>query len=124
MRHLQKGFIMTNREFFIAVSENESVANDLRDFAKAQIAKLDARNEKRANTPTKTQKANEPLKANIVAYLGTVDYALASDLVEECGLKSTQQASALCRQLVDNGKLTAEEIKVKGRGTLKAYKLA
>jgi len=115
---------MTNREFFIAVSENESVANDLRDFAKAQIAKLDARNEKRANTPTKTQIANEPLKANIVAYLGTVDYALASDLVEECGLKSTQQASALCRQLVDNGKLTAEEIKVKGRGTLKAYKLA
>ena len=37
---------------------------------------------------------------------------------------STQKTSALCRQLVENGTLNAEDVKVKGKGKVKGYTLA
>lgn len=92
-------------------------------MAKAELDKLDARNEKRRNTPTKAQEANVGVKEAIKGYLTTVPSALASDIATACGI-STQKVSALCKQMVENGEIKVADVKVKGKGTLKAYSLA
>ena len=111
---------MTNREFLTAVV-NGTVSADGIAFAKAELDKLDARNEKRRNTPTKAQEANEAIKANIVAALSKP--MVASEIAAALGI-STQKVSALCKQLVDNGTLTVKDIKVKGKGSVKQYAVA
>ena len=113
---------MTNREFYTAIIGNENVAQDIKDFAQAEIDKLDARNDKRKNTQTKEQKENEGIKAIILAHLAN-GAAVASDIGSALGI-STQKASALCKLLVNEGKVTVTDIKVKNKGTVKQYALA
>ena len=113
---------MTNREFYKAVIntvENE----ELKAFAQAEIDKLDKKNEKRKNTQTKTQKENEGVKNSIVALLEEKGSMVASVIATELGI-STQKASALCKQLVEEKELTVADIKVKNKGTLKQYAIA
>ena len=112
---------MTNREFYTAVIA--SVDNDeLKAFATDAIAKLDARNAKRASKPSKKSLENEPIKASIREFL-TDGSHLASEIAKGLDL-SVSKVSALCRQMVGDGLLTAEDVKVKGKGTQKSYSLA
>lgn len=116
---------MTKREFFVAVMEKVEDA-ELKLFAEQEIAKMDERNAKRKNAPSKKSIENEPIKEKIVEYLGReneLDFATASEIANEIGI-SVQKASALCRQLVENGILTSEEVKVKGKGKVKGYEIA
>ena len=113
---------MTNREFYTAIIANPNVAQDYKDFAQAEIDKLDARNDKRKNTQTKSQKENEGIMTSILSYLANGS-AVASDIGTALGI-STQKASALCKLLVDGGKLTVADVKVKGKGTVKQYSIA
>lgn len=109
---------MTNREFLTAVI-NGTVSADEIAFATAEIAKLDARNDKRRNTLSKEQKANEEVKA---AILETIDIgAMTAAEIGKALDISTQKASALCGLLVKDGKLAANDLKVKGKGTVKSY---
>ena len=115
---------MTKREFMQAVIAVEGIDAELKDYAENEIKKLDERNAKRANTPSKKAQENEPIKTKIVEFLtGKEEGVTASAIGAEVEI-STQKASALCRQLVGDGVLTAEEIKVKGKGKQKAYKVA
>ena len=119
---MQKGNHMTNREFYKAVInavENE----ELKAFAQAEIDKLDKKNEKRKNTQTKTQKENEGVKNSIVALLEENGSMVASVIASNLGI-STQRASALCKQLVEEKELVVTDIKVKNKGTLKQYAIA
>lgn len=109
---------MTNREFFTAITTS-AVSDELKAFAEAEIAKLDARNDKRRNTLTKEQKANEEIKAAILEAIG-IGSLTAAEISKACEI-STQKASALCRLLVADGKLAVHDIKVKGKGSVKAY---
>ena len=112
---------MTKREFLEKVIAMEN--DELTEFAKSEIEKMDARNAKRAHTPSKKAKENEPIKANIADFLADKDFTVASVIAE--GLEiSTQKASALCRQMVNDGALTVTDVKVKGKGTQKGYKVA
>ena len=112
---------MTNREFFTAVIA--SVDNDeLKAFATDAIAKLDARNAKRASKPSKKSLENEPIKASIREFLVDGSH-LASEIAKGLEL-STSKVSALCRQMVADGVLTVEDVKVKGKGMQKSYSLA
>ena len=114
---------MTKREFFVAVMEKVEDA-ELKLFAEQEIAKMDERNAKRKNSPSKKSIENEPIKEKIVEYLdGHDELATASEIANEVEI-SVQKASALCRQLVENGTLTSEEVKVKGKGKVKGYKIA
>lgn len=113
---------MTNREFYTAIIANPNVAQDYKDFAQAEIDKLDARNDKRKNTQTKAQKENEGIMTAILDHLANGS-AVASDIGTALGI-STQKASALCKLLVDGGKLTVADVKVKGKGTVKQYSIA
>lgn len=111
---------MTNRDFYKAVINGESNP-EIVEFAKAEIEKLDARNEKRRNTLSKEQKANEEIKDKIVAFIGE-HKMVASEIATGLEL-STQKVSALCKQLVESDRLSVEDVKVKGKGTVKAYSL-
>lgn len=113
---------MTNREFFNAIV-SANVSDELTAFAQEAIAKLDKRNEARSSKPSKVALANAPIKEAIVAFLTEHANAVASDIATGCEI-TTQKASALCRQLVEDGVLTSEEVKVPKHGKVKAYRLA
>lgn len=113
---------MTNREFYNAIINHE-VNDEVIAMAKAEIEKLDARNEKRRNTLTKEQKANEEVKGAIVEFIGDKSEVVASDIAKGLDL-STQKVSALCKQMVENGVLAVSEVKVKGKGAVKGYRKA
>ena len=109
---------MTNREFFNAVIA--TVENDeLVAKATEELAKLDARNAKRASTPSKKSVENEPIKDAIKAVL-TETPQTASEIAEKVEI-SVQKASALLRQI--DG-LTVSEVKVPKKGKCKGYALA
>ena len=114
---------MTNREFLTTVAQCETLSVEIREHAAAMLTKADEKNAKRRETQSKVQKENEPIKAQILEILSTGVVKVASDIATELKI-STQKASALCRQLVENGMLTVTDVKVKGKGTQKGYKVA
>ena len=113
---------MTNREFYKAVI-GANVSEELKEFAKSEIDKLDKKNEKRKNTQTKEQKANEGIKSQIVEFIKENGSSVASVIATGVGV-STQKASALCKLLCEDKVLVVSDIKVKNKGTLKQYALA
>ncbi len=112
---------MTKREFLEAVIATEAVAVNVKEFAENEIVKLDLKNLHRSSKPTKTQVENEPIKTAIVTLLTETDEKYVASVIAEKVEISTQKASALCRQLVNEGKLQVEEVKVPKKGTQKAY---
>lgn len=113
---------MTQREFFENII-NGTIGTEEIDHAKAEIEKLNARNAKRAERPSKKAVENEPIKANIADFLNDKDFTIASEIAKALEL-STQKVSALCRQMVADGMLAVTDVKVKGKGNQKGYKVA
>ena len=111
---------ITEREFLTAVLNIEGISADLADYASEGISKLDARNEKRKNTQTKAQKENEATMVAIVDHLRANGACVASAIGTALGI-STQKASALCKLLVNEGKVVVSDVKVKGKGAVKQY---
>ena len=109
---------MTKREMFEAIVSG-NINEEVIEMAKNEIVKMDERNAKRKNTPSKTAIANEPIKARIVEVLTDTPQS-ASEIAEKVEI-STQKASALLRQIEG---LTVTEVKVKGKGKVKGYALA
>ena len=109
---------MTQRDFYTAVV-NANLSEEMTVFATEAIAKLDARNAKRAEKPSKTQIANEPIIKAITEVL-TSEPMLASKIAELCEI-STQKASALVKKVEG---VQSVDVKVKGKGTQKGYFLA
>ena len=106
---------MTNREFYTAVI-NANINEEMTSFATDAIAKLDVRNAKRAERPSKTQIANEPI-IKAIADILTDEPMLASRIAELCEI-STQKASALVKKVEG---VKSVDVKVKGKGTQKGY---
>ena len=111
---------MTRRDFYNSII-NGTVNDEVIEMAKAEVAKLDATNEKRKSTPSKTAVANEPIKANIVKLLTESKGAMCASDVGAALELTTQKASALLRQLVEAEALVAEEKKVPKKGAVKFY---
>ena len=109
---------MTKREMFEAIV-NGNVTEEVIEMAKGEIVKMDERNAKRKNSPSKTAIANEPIKAKIAEILNE-NPQTASEIAEKVGI-STQKCSALLRQI--DG-LNVSELKVKGKGKVKGYAIA
>ena len=113
---------MTNREFFNAIVNGE-LNDEVIEKAKAEIVKLDERNAKRASKPSKKAIENEPIKESIANHLVDGEKHLASEIAKSLDL-SVSKVSALCRQMVADGVLTVEDVKVKGKGMQKSYSIA
>lgn len=114
---------MTKREFLEAISTNETLAQDVRDFADAELAKINAGLEKRKNTPSKAAVANAPLIDQIVNEVLGAEAKTASDVAAILGV-SVQKASTLLRAAVADGRAKAEDVKVPKKGVQKGYTLA
>lgn len=112
----------TNREVLTLVA-NGTTNDTTKAWAIEMLAKLDERNEKRKNTKTKEQIANEGIMNSIVEYIKANGSQVASALGSALGI-STQKASALCKILVDGDELTVADKKIKGKGSVKEYSLA
>lgn len=100
-----------------------SISAEVVALAKAEIVKIDAKNAKRQAKPSKTQEQNAVIKSAIVDGMKPNGVYLASDIAKAHDI-STQKVSALMKQLSADGLVTIMDTKVKGKGTLKAYKLA
>lgn len=111
---------MTMKDFMTAVAATTTDA-DLRTFATDYIAKIEDKNAKRRNTPTKAQTANADLVATIVANMSAGDVLTAADVAKSLGV-TTQKASALLQNGVKSGFLTAVDVKGKS-GKVKGYSL-
>ena len=109
---------MTQREFYVAIANGE-MNDEVKATAEKYIAKMDEVNEKRRNAFSKKQEENEAIKAEILEHLDT-EAKTATTVGELVGI-STQKASALLRQLVSDGKATATEVKITGKGKQKGY---
>lgn len=110
---------MTNREFLNAVISN-TINDEHIDHAKAELAKLDARNAKRAATPSKTAIANAPVKKAIIDFLREHPATITAEVASGVGI-STQKASSLLTQLCDEEKLSKSEVKLPKVGKRMAY---
>lgn len=115
---------MTKREFNENII-NGTITDEMIEMARADIARMDATNEKRKNTLTPKQEANLELAEVVVGYLSdevktsAEIYALGID-----GVTSVNKANSILKLLVANGRATAEDVIVKGKGVRKGYKLA
>ena len=106
---------MTQREFYNGVIADTQNA-DLAKFAVEALEKLDARNAKRSEKPSKRSLENAPIIESIKGLL-TSEPMLASEVASALEI-STQKASALLRQIEG---VSVVDVKVKGKGTQKGY---
>ena len=98
----------TNRIFFQNIIAGKISDAEI-EHARAMLAKLDETNAKRANTPTKKDKENEPIKEAILSYVGNATApVIATDVAAKLSI-STQKASALLVLLKNEGKLANGE---------------
>lgn len=115
---------ITMRQYHEAVISG-NITDDVIAKARAEIAKLDATNAKRAEKAAEKAKENEPIKAIIFSYLvenGTKTTAeVAADISTPENEFSVPKVSAMLRQMVEAGKLTASEVKVPKKGKQRAY---
>jgi hypothetical protein len=121
---------MTNREFYTAIAENETLTEEIRNHATEQIAKLDATAEKRKGKVSKADQekrdANAALAAKVAAEVLTTEAKTATDvaaiLTEMLGEEvKVQKASYLCREAVKMGLATQDEVAIPKKGKQKAY---
>lgn len=110
---------ITLRQLFTAVVEG-NITPAMQEKAKAEIAKQDATNAKRAEKAKAKAAENLPLKNTIFEFLVANGTKTTAEIAVGVG-ESTPKASAMCRQMVEEGRLTASEVSVKGKGKQKAY---
>ena len=121
---------MTNREFYTAIAENETLTEEIRTHATEQIEKLNATAEKRKGKVSEKEQAkrdaNAALATHIAQNILTAEAKTATDvaaiLTAETGeTVAVQKASYLCRLAVNMGLATQTEVKIPSKGTQKAY---
>ena len=110
---------ITMRQFFEAFVNGEATPA-MYERAKAEIAKLDATNAKRAEKAKEKSKENEPIKSAIFEFLKANGTKTTSEVA--VGIEqSVPKASAMLRQMVEEGRLTSSEVSVPKKGKQKAY---
>ena len=132
-RKAQKGFIMANsvsssditlRQYHEAVISG-NITDAIIAKARAEIAKLDATNAKRAEKAAEKAKENDPIKNAIYSLLvekgAMVASAIAMELTTPEAEVTTSKVSSMCRQMVEERRLTVEDVKVKNKGKVKQY---
>lgn len=115
---------ITMRQYHEAVISG-NITDAIIAKARAEIAKLDAINAKRAEKAAEKAKENDPIKNAIYNLLvekgAMVSSAIAMELTTPEAEVTTSKASSMCRQMVEERRLTVEDIKVKGKGKVKQY---
>jgi len=107
-----------------------NITVEVMTWVRNELDKMDEANAKRKDKPSKTALANQPIKEAIFSLLTVKGQMVASDIATALTAEgitfndegiSTSKASALCRQMVEEGRLTVAEVKIPKKGKLKAY---
>ena len=112
---------MTNREFLNAVVANVT-DEELVNYAKGQLDKMDRTNEARRNTLSQKAKENAPLTEKILNEVLSDKPMTSTEIGEVMGV-SHNKATALVKPLVEAGKAVVQDVKIPGKGVRKAYSL-
>lgn len=118
---------MNQREFLTMVAAG-TMNDEIMAYAQGAIEKMDASNaarrEKMAEKSAAKEAEKAPIREAIVACLGA-EPKTATTLIAEAGLEIKPQAiPSLLKGLVEAGTIEKVDVKVKGKGTQKGYKLA
>ncbi len=109
---------MTRRERLEMVIAN-TITEELIEDCKVELEKLNASNASRK--PTAQQKANAEIANTILGVL-TEEPMMVEDILAYLGGDYTRQRiSGILTNLVKDGKVIANDVKVKGKGKRKAY---
>jgi len=121
---------LTKRSALEAIASG-NVTEEIQNWAQTELDKMDAANAKRKEKPSKTSVANQSIKEAIFSLLTVKGQMVASDVAQALNTEgvttaegepiSTSKASALCRQMVEEGRLSVSEVKIPKKGKLKAY---
>jgi hypothetical protein len=112
---------MTNREFFTNII-NGKIDTATLEHAKAELTKLDERNEKRRNAVTDNDKANAVIAEDIKSYLAKNGATLSADIAKALNLSSSK-VNGVAKIMVDKDELLSTKVKVKGVGERTQYSL-
>lgn len=118
---------MTKRELYTAVVNGE-ITDEVIEGFKAEIEKIDKVNEERKAKVTPRQEENQMIKIEIKQYfMRTGQPHFIEEVVEEIKRFlpefTRQRCSALCNQLIEEGVLNVEDVRVKNKGKRKLYTL-
>ena len=94
---------MTRASALSYVLTNFDLPADVAEKLEGIKASLEKKADPATRKPTKTQQENEEIKAKILEAI-TGKHLRAQEVANACGLSSAQKASALLKQLVDEGK--------------------
>lgn len=115
---------MTNREFLTNVA-NGTINDEIKAHAAEAIIKIDEANAKRKEKKaedgklSKAAEANLPLVEDALTAMGNVAKT-SPEIATELGI-SIPKANAVLKLGVALNKMTVEDVKVPGKGTIKAY---
>lgn len=118
---------MTKRELYMAVVNGE-ITDEVIEGFKAEIEKIDKVNEERKAKVTPRQEENQVIKLEIRRFFErTGQPHFIEEVVEEIKRFlpefTRQRCSALCNQLIEEGVLNVEDVRVKNKGKRKLYTL-
>lgn len=111
--------MMTSRDFYNYILSNVS-DDSVKEFATHKLEQMDNANARRASKPSKRAIENAPIKENLRTLIG--EGCTASDIAPRAEI-SVPKASALLRQMVADGILSVEDVKVPKKGMVKFYKV-
>ena len=107
---------MTRRQRLEAVINGE-ITEELIESCKAELAKLNVEKE-----PTPNQIENERIGELILELLSDGSHKQIDLLMAELQVEmSRQRVSSICTELIRQGRLKSEDVKVSGKGKRKAY---
>ena len=118
---------MTKREFLNAVIATETISDELKDFAKNEIAHMDTSNASNRERSAVKRAEKRAEKAPIIQALYDLcddTPKTASDLVAALGMDdvTVRHIPSLMKTLVDSGKVAKTPMKVEGKSRI-AYTL-
>ena len=113
---------MTNREFLNEIVK-ANLSTAVTDHAKAEIAKLDARNAKRKAAEGEIKEENKPIAKAILEALSGGKTMLSTELATAIN-QTSQKTNGVALEMCKIGTLVKSKIKVKGKGELTAYTIA
>lgn len=106
-------------DHFNEFSVDDEFAREAAELCAKEAAALEKATQRNAEKRAEKNAENAPLYEQILEYIGA-DARTASEIAPVLEV-SVQKASSLLRQLVAEGRLTVTDVKVKGKGTQKAY---
>lgn len=115
---------MTEMDFLTFI-ESYSLPQEYLDYVKGRKAKIEERNEKRRNTPSKAAKENAPILEKIYETLKSKGCSMvASEIADAIGT-SPYKVTYLCGVEVKGGRMGVTKVKssAKSGGKINAYSL-